>query len=524
MLQGIASQTSGSGNAGNVTVTAGTLSIVNNGQITSATNASGDAGNVTVTASDQLTIDGSQALPFPQAGPTGIFSAAVGGNGAAGIVSVTAGTLSIVNNGEVLSSTFASGDAGSITVAVSGQLTIDGSGGNPEALAATGIFSQAEPGGSTGAAGIVSVSAGTLSIVNSGVISATTFASGNAGRVTVAVSGRLTIDGSGENLAVSRTGIFSQTQGSGAAGTVSVNAGTLVIANDGVISSRTLGSSDGGSVSVKAGNLAIVSHGSIATDTLGTGSGNAGDVSVNVAGQLTIDGRSQSSFTGISSRSIQGSDGNAGEVVVSAGNLSIGNGGTISTEAEGERSTASGGNITLNVRDFLYLTSSEITTSVKGETGNGGNILIDPQLVILNRSSIIAQAIEGHGGDIKINADKFIASADSTVSASSQKGISGIVDISGTRVDVNGALVVLSSQLRGLVAVQREACAAQGSRPQSSLVEAGRGGLPQDPEGTLPALYIAGRDVGLTPQAAINPTATGSIPVQTRVRLTMRCD
>ena len=32
-------------------------------------------------------------------------------------------------------------------------------------------------------------------------------------------------------------------------------------------------------------------------------------------------------------------------------------------------------------------------------------------------------------------------------------------------------------------------------RPVSSLVEAGRGGLPHDPEATLPALYIAGRDM-----------------------------
>jgi hypothetical protein len=61
--------------------------------------------------------------------------------------------------------------------------------------------------------------------------------------------------------------------------------------------------------------------------------------------------------------------------------------------------------ITLKLGDFLYLLSSEITTSVKGETGNGGNITIDPQFVVFNQISIIAQAIEGHGGNITINAD-----------------------------------------------------------------------------------------------------------------------
>jgi hypothetical protein len=195
-------------------------------------------------------------------------------------------------------------------------------------------------------------------------------------------------------------------------------------------------------------------------------------------------------------------------------------GATISTEAEAP--TANGGNIKLKLRDFLYLVGSEITASVKGETGSGGNIRIDPQLVILNHSSIRAEAIEGHGGNITITAGEYIASTDSIVSASSQKGISGTVEIGGPRVDVNGALVVLSSELRSAAEVLREACAAQGNRPQSSLVEMGRGALPQDPEATLPALYIAGRDVNPNPPAVAEPTeASGAL--QTTAHLTMRC-
>jgi len=98
------------------------------------------------------------------------------------------------------------------------------------------------------------------------------------------------------------------------------------------------------------------------------------------------------------------------------------------------------------------------------------------------------------------------------------------VVINGPRVDVNGALVVLSSQLRGRTEVLREACAARADRPISSLVEAGRGGLPQDPEATLPALYIAGRDLNLN----LNPRTAGgstgpSAALPTTVHLTMRC-
>jgi hypothetical protein len=81
---------------------------------------------------------------------------------------------------------------------------------------------------------------------------------------------------------------------------------------------------------------------------------------------------------------------------------------------------------------------------------------------------------------------------------------------------------VLSTQLRSRTEVLREACSARAGQPISSLVEAGRGGLPQDPEATLPALYIAGRDVAPNPPAAAGPTAASG-PLQTTVHLTMRC-
>ena len=122
--------------------------------------------------------------------------------------------------------------------------------------------------------------------------------------------------------------------------------------------------------------------------------------------------------------------------------------------------------------DLLYLTEQRITASVKGETGNGGNITIDPDFVVLNHSSIIAQAVEGHGGNITITAGAFIPSADSIVSASSELGISGTVVINGPLVDFNGALVVLSSELRGAVALTR---GLRGTR-QPPAIEPGRGG------------------------------------------------
>ena len=75
--------------------------------------------------------------------------------------------------------------------------------------------------------------------------------------------------------------------------------------------------------------------------------------------------------------------------------------------------------------------------------------------------------------------------------------------------------------MHGLAAVSREACAARAEQPISSLVEAGRGGQPLDPEATLPALYIAGRD--LNPTVAIPGTTEASRAIQTTLRVRMRC-
>jgi filamentous hemagglutinin family protein len=598
LLGGISSLTYGSGNTGNLKVSAGALAISNEGVIAAVTFGSGDSGDLSVDVSGMLSISGPKRNSESQTGILG--DADSGSSGNAGKIIVTAGTLSIINNGAISSGTFSVGNAGSVTVSVVDALTIDGTmtPGN-----FTGISSQANS-GATGNAATVNVSAKSLSIINNGEISSGTFESGSGGNISVRIAGDLLIDGAGANPdfptgisaaaekgssgqagevalitggAITLSGgaqVRSTTAGTGKGGSVQVTAQgplTLSDAGTGVVASSTAGG-EAGSVTVNAPQIALMTGAQIASITAGTGAG--GSVNVATPGALVLDGaNTQIAASAIGPQSgpggpvtvqanaltIQGGaqiasttsgpgsggpitvkvasnivlpdpgpqitarsagSGDAGSITVSAVRLLMSNGAAISTEAE--TSTASGGNITLNVGDLVYLLSSEITTSVKGVTGNGGNITIDPQLVVLNHSRIIAEAVEGHGGNITINAGAFIQSADSSVDASSEKGISGTVVITGPRVDVNGALVVLSSELRGHAAVLREACAAYGDRPISSLVEAGRGGLPQDPEATLPALYIADRD--FSPNApAGRKTEAKSAPLQTTVRLSMHC-
>jgi filamentous hemagglutinin family protein len=100
----LSSDTHGPGSGGATIITAGSLSITSGGQVSSSTFASGGAGSVTISVPGQLTIDGSGASP--QGRVTGIFSQAnPTSSGAAGSANVSAGTLSIANNGKIQVST-----------------------------------------------------------------------------------------------------------------------------------------------------------------------------------------------------------------------------------------------------------------------------------------------------------------------------------------------------------------------------------------------------------------------------------
>ena len=159
-----------------------------------------------------------------------------------GDVTVAAGSLKIARSGSITSGTFGQGAGGGVSVSVAGELTIDGamSRSPTGTIIPTGIISQANK-GNTGNAGGVSVNAGSVSIINTGIISGGTSGVGNGGSVSVNVLGSLTIDGA--MTPGSFTGIISQANlgSTGNAGPISVAAGTISLANQGQISSLTLG-------------------------------------------------------------------------------------------------------------------------------------------------------------------------------------------------------------------------------------------------------------------------------------------
>jgi large exoprotein involved in heme utilization and adhesion len=132
---------------------------------------------------------------------------------------------------------------------------------------------------------------------------------------------------------------------------------------------------------------------------------------------------------------------------------------------------------------------------------DGGNIFIEaPDTLVLQRSRLSANAIHGHGGYILITADGFLPSIETSITASSEFGVQGTVEIRTPDTDVGSGLVVLPETLVGKNINLAERCALRLVDDVSSFFMTGQGGVPVwASHSYLPALIIPELDDGNKP-------------------------
>ncbi len=519
-----------SGAAGTVTVTVqGLVELRNGAEIASNTFAKGNAGSVEV-AAGELRIDdmGTDQL-------TGIVSNANrGSSGSAGTVTVTVqGLVELLNGAEISSNTFAQGNAGSVDV-VAGELRIDDL-DTPDQF--TGIASGASR-GSSGSAGTVTVTVQDLvELLNGAEISSSTFAQGNAGSVEV-VAGELRIDGGRTNQG---TGIASLAtlNASGSVGNVEVVVGTATLLNGGAISIEArqilpesqITERTEARILIRADHLLMDGEANITAESTGNVPASAIEI---LAGTLVIEGNSRISTqssagarggdiqvtaqsavrlrasTITAEVSLAGGSGIGGDIDIDADAIELMDGARIIAESRG---TGDAGNMRIHARQTLLIDQSEVnmsavlsdggdinvtaefarlrdgqlTTAVGRGDGSGGNITVNTNLGLLERSEISADAFGGPGGNITILADGFVTDVDSTVTASSQLSVDGTVSIQGL-ADLSGSLTPIDSAFASATALQSDPCF---SRLQGEGIGrftlAGRNRHPTEPGGWLPS-------------------------------------
>jgi len=465
---------------------------------------------------------------------TGLLLSNSSSLGRAGVLSVTAPTLTLADGGQIQLGTAGGGPRQDLVIEV-GRLTLTGGArivsittgtqGATIIVRATeaisiagrdqreGTFSNLPSGLftvtlSSGAGGRVTVTAPTLTLGDGARISAVN-ANGPGGAISVEV-GRLTLTGGARIDSSASTSINSRGGQGGTVmvtateavsiagrdqGAVSINGQTQRGLPSGLFSDTSGGGGAGGRVSVTTPTLTLADGAEISAKTASRGAG--GTVTV-AAGRVMVTGTAQitteATGTGpggtvvveakdtvlltqggtISASSF--GQGDAGQITITAGSLFRSRQGLVTAEAR----LANGGEIRL-AAPLVALTDSVITTTVPG--GRGGNITIGPgvQFLTLNDSQIRAQALREAGGNITLDTT-LLATPISTVAAS------GTLTIGQLVLPESLISVLPSPAFAQALELSRNRCVTRLQEGQvSRFVIGGRDGVPLEPGSLLPS-------------------------------------
>ncbi|MGB7441472.1 MAG: filamentous hemagglutinin N-terminal domain-containing protein [Coleofasciculaceae cyanobacterium] len=361
--------------------------------------------------------------------------------------------------------------------------TVNISGVSPTYGISSGLFSGTE-GQFSGRGGNIDVRTDSLTVENSGVLSARTVNQSPGGNISVNAN-TVDVSGGGQLL----TSAF----GSGDAGTINVNANqSLTVAgSDANFEQRT---AEFGAENLDTDGAAS----GLFANTAANSTGNGGSVAVTAGEMVVRDG----------ARVAVNSDGtgDGGDLEVEAGSLLLDNQGRLTAET----ASGDGGDIILRIDDSLILRrNSEISTTAgtQGAGGNGGDIKIKAGFIIAvpgENSDIAANAFEGDGGNIDITTDGIFGiefrpkrTPLSDITASSRFGLAGRVIINQLNIDPSRGLAELPSDLVDATKQVDRSCSANSAARRNSFVVTGRGGLPPKPTDNLESEVVVTNWVNL---------------------------
>ncbi|MCP4104111.1 MAG: hypothetical protein GY749_01015, partial [Desulfobacteraceae bacterium] len=516
------------GKSGNITLAVNHLAVSGNGKISTGEKkaSSGNidiisGGNIDITAKDSVIISGNGNLLAQAKGKTendhtgnirisapvitfkdnGVITNDTFGPASGGNIILNGDRLDM-NKGYISSSTEGTGKGGSVSITAKQSVNISGSETGEPGLHGIyyGIYSQAKPEAS-GSGGNISISANELNIANDAWINGQAYGGDSGGNVTLEVN----------HLNINKGGTIStSTRGKGSSGNINITAAESVnILGPGIVTDKSLksfvyasthSSGQGGNITISSPVLVVGKYGALETDTLGGGTSDGNILEHGTAGKIALDVDLFELRDGgkVSAETL--SVGRGGDIEIKTEKLVLYNDALITAKSSGsgdagdilinaddtiriEKSAlktkadnADGGNITVNTQNMLNITDSDITAEVGGGEGNGGNITMNPKLAVVDNSQITADAYKGNGGNIRVVSDGFIQSSDSRVSASSELGIDGSIEIESA--DIGEDLTVLPADFLDAAQWIKTPCSERSGEKVGSFVMAGRDGLP----------------------------------------------
>jgi filamentous hemagglutinin family protein len=471
------------GNGGDLTIATRRLTLADGASILSSTFSRGNGGNLTVVASDAVTLNGSDGSGFGSLLATDVGSGAIGD---AGDLTIETTQLTLADGATISASTFGQGNGGNLTILASNAVELRGL--NSFGIGSSLLSSIASE--ATGNSGNLSVDTTHLTLADGATISTTTSGQGNGGNVTILASDSIELSGldtSGKG-SILRTSVGLNATGD--AGNLAIETARLSLSDGAAISTSTLGEGNGGNIAILASESAILkgfNRSGLATSILTLVgpdvSGNAGSVTLETqrlslfdgagiststlgrgnGGNLTILASEFVSLNGFNASGVSSAlatdvgpeaTGNAGNLTVQTGKLTLADGALISAATLGG---GNGGNLTLMASESIALNDSSgsgagsAVVTLVGSQGSGtaGNLTVKTgELTLANRSEIAAAMLgEGSGGNVILEADRLALSDGSAISSASfGRGNAGNLTIASDELTLqDGSFVNVSA-------------------------------------------------------------------------------
>ncbi|BAZ08269.1 filamentous hemagglutinin-like protein [Calothrix sp. NIES-4071] len=484
------------GNAGNIQIDTEKLSVLDGAKIYTNTSGSGNAGNLLINAREVEILGTNKALRLPSTIQTAALDTSTGQGGQ---LTINAERLRVAQGGQVTSTTIGSGNAGNI--ALNGQ-SIDVTGISLGGYLVSGIYATntgssaqnklGQEFKSNGNGGVITIRTDKLRVSDGASVRSSTSSAGSAGNINV-IAKTVEVTGSGlftpNNVELpSALSANVELDASGQGGQVHLITDQLRLAAGGQISSSTNGSGNAGNVNIRASQIELVGKstsgrlvsGLFANATQGTGNG--GDIRL-ITNDLAIVDQATINVSNFDTRfpNMAPGKGAAGEVNITAKTVRLNNASSIIVDSL----DSNRGNIMLESDLLLMRWDSLISATARGRS-NGGNIKLDVPLIAgFENSDIIANAVQGRGGNIAITTQGIFGlkyqerlTPKPDITASSEFGINGTVNINNFGVNPASGLVELPVELTD---PSRQIATGCLNNTRNSFVATGRGGIPQNP-------------------------------------------
>ena len=529
------------GKAGGIEITTNSLSVADGAILSASILGQGDAGSIIIDASESVSFVGESSVGSPSAA---FSTVEAGAEGKGGGIEITTSSLSVADGAQLVASTFGQGEAGSITINASENVSFVGESSDSSLL--SGAFSTVEAGAKGKGSGI-EITTSYLSVADGAQLSTSTRGQGDAGSIIINASESVSFVG--ESSIGSPSGAFSRVNAGaeGKAGGIEITTSSLLVADGAQLSAGTFGQGEAGSIIIDASESASFVGQSSNGDPSGTFStveagaeGKAGGIEITTNSLSVADGA-------ILSASTRG-QGIGGEIQVSSNFLSLINGAQIVSRSFGPENSgeiaievlgtlqfedsqistssaqAAGGAISITAADIRLHGDSNIRTEVGNGAGGGGDItLAADSILAFDDSDILAFARDGRGGNITLDTPVFFGSRfqpapqgtapetlddNNRVDINASGAVSGEISLPDVSF-VQNSLTELTESTIDTETLIADSCVVPSGGQRGTFIITGAGGLPVRPGDAAVSPYPTGTVRSV-------PNAESSLPGATR--------